>query len=399
MRDSLCELVDRRAGLPSSRCPDNHGRLRLFGRRVPAGIRAGTTGIAAAWLLGACGANPSTQSGPLAVDVITVQPRAFAEEVVTISTLDAVDSVQLAAQAGGRIQELRIRQGDQVKPGQLLVVLDQAQLQAELTSLRAARSKNELNYRRFEFLARVGAASAIQRDQLRQAFIESSAALKATEADLAYRDLRSPIAGVIGDVQVKPGDVIKVGDPFTTVISNGDLMARIELPARVRNRLRPGLPVLLEDPGTTRPLARGVVDSVDPSVKAASQVLLVKAGFDNRDGTLRNGLRVRTRVVLDRREQLSVPVGAVSQSSGQSYVFRVGTLAELERDPGRAPLAKLRQLPPGTRFALQTRVTLGELQSGRYPVLRGLRPGSSVITSNLLNLRHGLPVKPGGAGG
>ncbi|MEB3306847.1 MAG: efflux RND transporter periplasmic adaptor subunit [Cyanobacteriota bacterium] len=361
-------------------------------------FRRGAVLLAAGGLLVACGADPSTRFNPLTVDVTSVESKPFSEEVVTISTLDAVDAVQLAAQAGGRIQELRIRQGDRVKPGQLLVVLDQAQLQAALTSQRAARSKNELNYRRFEFLARVGAASAIQRDQLQQAFIESSAALKATEADLAYRDLRSPIGGIVGDVQVKPGDVIRAGDPFTTVIRNGDLMARIELPARVRNRLRPGLSVLLEDPGTTQPLARGVVDSVDPSVNAGSQVMLVKAGFSNADGTLRNGLRVRTRVLLGRRDQLSVPVGAVSQSSGQSYVYRLGSLDDLERDPGRAPLERLRKLPPGTSFAIQTRVSLGDLQSGRYPVLRGLRSGESVITSNLLNLRHGMPVQPAARG-
>ena len=354
--------------------------------------------LSTAWLLIACGGEQAAQVRPLPVDVTATQLTPFAEQVVTISTLEAVDAVQLAAQAGGRIQELRIRQGDRVRPGQLLVVLDQAQLQAQVVSLRAARSKNALNYRRFEFLARVGAASAIQRDELRQAYIESTAALKATEADLAYKDLRSPIGGTIGDITVKPGDVIRAGDPFTTVIRNGDLTARIEVPATLRNRLRPGLTVLLEDPGSSAPLARGVVDSIDPSVQPGSQVLLVKAGFNNANGRLRNGLRVRTRVVLDRRNRLSVPVGAVTQSSGQSYVYRLGTLAELEREPGQAPLDRLRQLPTGTRFALQTRVTLGQLQDGRYPVLSGLASGASVITSNLLNLRHGLPVQPSNAG-
>lgn len=364
--------------------------------RLPFGAMAA---VGAALLVGACRSGGEAQRGPLLVDTAPAQATPFAEEVTTVSTLDAVEAVQLAAQAGGRILELRIRQGDRVRPGQLLVVLDQAQLQAQAMSLRAARAKNDLNYRRFEFLARVGAASAIQRDELRQAFIESSAALKATEADLAYKDLRSPIGGVIGDVKVKVGDVIRAGDPFTTVIRNGELMARIEVPASVRNRLRPGLSVILEDPGTSTPLARGVVDSIDPSVKAGSQVLLVKAGFANADGSLRNGLRVRTRVVLDRRDQLSVPVGAVTQSSGQSYVYRVGTLTDLEREPGQAPLERLRKLPPDSRFALQTRVQLGPLQDGRYLVLSGLQPGTAVITSNLLNLRHGLPVQPGNTGG
>ena len=365
--------------------------------KASAGVAVLST-LSTALLLVACAGEQASQIRPLPVDVTATQSTPFAEQVVTISTLDAVDAVQLAAQAGGRIQELRIRQGDRVRPGQLLVVLDQAQLQAQMVSLRAARSKNALNYRRFEFLARVGAASAIQRDELRQAYIESTAALKATEADLAYKDLRSPIGGTIGDITVKPGDVIRAGDPFTTVIRNGDLTARIEVPATLRNRLRPGLTVLLEDPGSSAPLARGVVDSIDPSVQPGSQVLLVKAGFNNANGRLRNGLRVRTRVVLDRRNQLSVPVGAVTQSSGQSYVYRLGTLAELEREPGQAPLDQLRQLPTGTRFALQTRVALGPLQDGRYPVLSGLASGAPVITSNLLNLRHGLPVQPKNAG-
>ena len=72
------------------------------------------------------GCTPSTPEAarPILVDTIEARPVTFRQEVATISTLDAVEAVQLAAQAGGRIQELRIRQGDRVRPGQLLVVLD-----------------------------------------------------------------------------------------------------------------------------------------------------------------------------------------------------------------------------------------------------------------------------------
>lgn len=350
-------------------------------------------------LLAGCERATPQASPPLPVDAIDLRPAAFRQEVVTVSTLDAVEAVQLAAQAGGRIERLTIRQGDRVRPGQLLVVLDQTQLQAEVQSLRSREAKDRLNYQRFAFLARAGAASAIQRDELRQAYIETSASLKAKQADLAFRDLRSPIGGVIGDVSVKVGDVIRAGDPFTSVIRNGELTARIEVPANLRNRVRPGQTVILEDHGSSEPLVSGVVDSIDPSVNVGNQVLLVKATYDNRDGSLRNGLRVRTRLVLDSRAQLAVPVGVVTRSSGQSYVWRVGTLQELERDPGQAPLERLRKLPPGSLFALQTRVQLGPLQDGRYPVISGLDAGARVIRSNLLGLRHGLPVQlaPGSA--
>jgi len=358
-------------------------------------LRRDLSGVALCGIALLMGCRPSSPEAgqPLPVDTIEVRPTAFRQEVATISTLDAVEAVQLAAQAGGRIQDLRIRQGVRVKAGQLLVVLDQAQLQAEVLSLRSAQAKDRLNYERFDDLARVGAASALQRDELRQSYIETSANLKARQADLAFRDLRSPIAGVIGDVTVKVGDVIRAGDSFTTVIRNGQLTARIDVPARLRNRVRPGQTVILENPGSSQPLVRGLVDSIDPSVNVGNQVLLVKASYNDQAGSLRNGLRVRTRLVLDSGAQLSVPVGAVIQSSGQSYVYRLGTLQELERDPGQVPLERLRRLPPTSRFALQTRVQLGPLQDGRYPVLGGLDASALVIRSNLLSLRHGLPVQ------
>ena len=345
-------------------------------------------------VLTACGGTPQAAPPPLVVDTMAASVTPFRDEVATISTMDALEAVQLAAQAGGRIEELRIRQGDRVRAGQLLVVLDQAQLQAQRTELIAKEAKDRLNLQRYEFLAKVGAASAIQRDELRQSYISATAERKALEADLTYRDLRSPIDGIVGDVTVKVGDVIRSGDPFTSLIRNGRLNARIDVPASFRRRLRAGQSVILEDPGTQAMLGRGVIDSIDPSVNAGYQVLLVKAGFDNRDGALRDGLRVRTRVVLDQRDQLSVPVTSVTQSSGQSYVFRLGTVEQLRREPGQLKPAQIDALPAGSRVALQTRVELGPIQNGRYPVLRGLREGDPLITSQLLTLRHGMAVTP-----
>jgi multidrug efflux pump subunit AcrA (membrane-fusion protein) len=98
-------------------------------------------------------------------------------------------------------------------------------------------------------------------------------------------------------------------------------------------------------------------------------------------------------LILDDRAQLSVPFEAVTQISGQRFVYVAGSLADLERQPGQAKLEALRKLPPTARFALQTPVTLGPLQNNRYPVQRGLEPGQRVITANLVNLRHGLPVR------
>ena len=83
----------------------------------------------------------------------------------------------------------------------------------------------------------------------------------------------------------------------------------------------------------------------------------------------------------------------MTTASGQNFVFRVGSLQQLEQQPGNAPIDELKQLPDGTKFALQTPVEVGSVQNNLYPVLKGLKVGEKVITSNLMNLKHGSPVQ------
>lgn len=361
--------------------------------------RAGTPLVWGLLLMGvawsAAGCAPSTPRvtpvKPLAVTVAPVVPIGFPEEISTISTLEAPDEVNLAAQAGGRIERLLIRQGDAVRAGQLLVVLDQTQLQEEVKALASQRDESRLNFQRFDFLVKQGAASPIQRDALRQNLQAAESALKAKQADLAYKDLRAPIAGVVSDVAVRTGDVIRAGSPFTSIQRTERLLARISVPSRFSQQVRTGQPVLVTAP-TGNGTLEGRVVSIDPRVNDATQSLLVKAQLDNPSGELRNGERVRTRLVIASRPRLAVPALAVTRTSGQTFVFVVGNLADLQAQPGAVPLEPLKTLPPTSRFALKIPVTLGALQGNTYPVLGGLQAGQTVIVSNLFSLRHGSPV-------
>ena len=329
----------------------------------------------------------------------SVQLARFTDNVDTVSTLEAYELVQLAAQASGRVLELKIRQGDQVKEGQLLVVLDQEQQRAALAEQKAKAESAKVDWQREEFLAREGAASLRQRDTYRTRYIAAAEQVKSLEATLSYSNLRSPMAGTVADVQVKVGDIVQQNQPFTSLVQNNALEARVEVPAVFAARLAVGQPVLLSAPGSATVLASGKVESIDPQVNPQTQALLLKAFFPNRDGKLRSGQRLRTRVQLESNDLVSVPFAAVTQTSGQSFVFRMGTFEELKANPGKADIERLSKgiqygkLPANTMFALQTPVTVGELQNNRYPITKGLSLNEKVITTNLLNLRHGMPVQ------
>jgi len=353
---------------------------------------AGATALTAL-LLALAGCDGGKRRPPTLVGAAPVGSQRFEQTLNTVSTLEATEEIDLAAQAGGRVQRLLVRTGDRVRAGQLLVVLDQTQLRADVQALRAKAKRDELAYQRFRGLVTQGAASALQAEEYQANAIGSREALRAKQADLAYKDIRAPISGVMGDLSIKPGDVLAAGTPFSRIIRNERLLARIDVPAGQLNQLQPGQPVQLLASSGDQPVAQGRISQVDPGVSAGTQTLLAKATINNADGRLRNGQRLRTRVVLGSEQELAVPFEAVSRQFGQAFVFVVGNLEQLRRDPGRADLEALKRLPPGTAIALQRPVQIGPLQGNRYPVLQGLEPGERVIVSGAMGLRHGSPVR------
>lgn len=371
--------------------------LRFWLSVFPRGVRLPALGLPPALLmlglLTACAPAPPPAERLPRVRTAELSSRSFSQRVSGIATLEALQEVALAAQAGGRIERLLVQQGDRVRRGQLLLVLDQAQARADVARLRAELETNRLNDRRFEALVRQGAATPFQRDDYRQRYVAAREQLAARKADLAFRDLRAPIDGTVADLKVKQGDLIQAGAPFTSIIRNDRLLARMEVPAVYSAQLRPGLPLQLLSPGDGHPLGSAPLLSVDPGVDPTSQTLLVKAEFPNSAGQLRDGLRTRASLVLQDRAYPAVPFAAVSRQWGQSFVFVVGDLEALRRRPGRSDLGRAARLPRQTRFALQTPVQLGPLQGGWYPVLQGLPQDAEVITTNLLSLRHGQPVR------
>ena len=228
--------------------------------------------LAALITVSSCKSEPPKPPPPK-VQAVCTQLVEFTEGVDTVSTLEASNLVELAAQSGGRIEELKIRQGDEVAPGQLLVVLDQDEEKAKADNAKA-------NYERYAYLAETGAASQKELDRYRTQYIS----MEKPRRKLDYSNLTSPSAGTVADVKVKVGDVIQQGQVFTSLVQNNELEAQVEVPAVFSTRLALGQPVLLSAPGSEDVIATGQVGSIDPRINKQTQGLLVKAVFPNTDG-------------------------------------------------------------------------------------------------------------------
>jgi RND family efflux transporter MFP subunit len=356
-------------------------------RRRAALICAGATASLLTPLLGCVKPPPPPRQATFTL--VSPSTQTFFDQAVYQSTLESIQNVQLAAEIDGRIVAMPMQEGQIVRKGDPLFRLDQVQQQATVAAAAAQAREDRLEAERYIFLNQQGAASTKQRDARVTAAITSAEQLKASSATLAYKDVTAPIAGMVGSIQHKLGSVVRQGEAIVNIVDNSRLWLRLDVPGEQAYRLRPGLPVELEAPDR-RPLkVMGKVTFIAPSLDARTQTLLVKATFDNPDGVLRDQQRVRATLRFGSSSRLAVPEAAMLLQAGQTFVFRAVSSAEARSLTGQAitpaPAADV-------LVAVQTPVTLGALQNGRFAVIKGLNASDRVVLGNLAQLRSGMVI-------
>jgi multidrug efflux pump subunit AcrA (membrane-fusion protein) len=160
-----------------------------------------------------------------------------------------------------------VYEGQQVRPGQLLFVLDQIQQRAEVNADAAEARKNRYNAERYIFLNQQGAVSTKERDFYVTQAIQSRDKLQASLATLSYKNVVAPIPGYVGNLNYKIGDVIQAGAVVSSVIDNSKLW---EGGIREQRAAAHGVkPEELEDFYASRNLLNARVRSLDVARAAA----------------------------------------------------------------------------------------------------------------------------------
>ena len=362
-----------------------------------------------ALLLVACGSKPQARQ-PLAVQTETIGEASFSPSIEVISQLSSTTDVALKPEVDGRVVKILVTQGQRVKAGQPILVLDNVQQSAALDASKAEARKDIFNAERYIFLNEQGAVSTKDRDFYVTQAIQSRDQARAKAADLGYKYVTAPISGEIGDLDtVKLGDYVRQGQAITGIVDNRDLWTLMDVPATQASRVQLGQPVELKSQGNPPVINIGKVVFISPYYgvsgnQSSPNTVLVKAAFPNLTGKLKTGQYVRNRIITGNSRQLSVPVQAVMMQAQQPFVYRVFRLNQVLakiRASTQIPEAqkqKLEALPPETPIVVQMPVKLGTLEGNRYPLLSGLAAGDQVVVSNTALLRTGMPVKLAGAG-
>jgi RND family efflux transporter MFP subunit len=330
------------------------------------------------------------QGMPVQTVTVTLSPVAQSSEYV--ATIKSRRSATLEPQVQGMLTRIRVKSGDHVKAGQVMMEIDPhlqiASVEAARATERQKKALYDYNVTEIERQRKLFEAGITSRDayeQAQQAFAntkadyESAAGLRKTqEEQLAYYTIHAPFDGVVGDVPVHEGDfVAPLNSPpsvLTTVDENKNLEAYIYVPTERSGQVRQGLDVELMDNGG-KLLEMTKIDFISPQVDSTLQGILVKAPVHSAPELLRTAQMVKALVIWSTTQMAVIPVQAVTRQGGQTFVF----VARQEN---------------GHFVAHQTPVTLGDTVGNSYSISSGLNAGDRVIVSSTQFLVNGMPVMP-----
>jgi RND family efflux transporter MFP subunit len=326
---------------------------------------------------------------PMPVDVMELRPGPVREAGEYLGTLISRSSITLYPQVSGYIQRITARPGQRVEAGEVLLEVDPRRERASVRSAEAQRNSAlaqrqyaQRTRQRAEQLVREGIMS---RQEYEQAMAQAAAAeasahsaeaqLQAQQVELGYYRVKAPFAGVVGDIPVKRGDYVSPQTPLTNVDQSQALEVSVAVPPESASRIQPGTTQveILDDEG--QPVVSTPVFFVAPTPDPRTQLVEVKAAFENAVG-LRAGQVVRTRVVYETRESLRLPTFAVTQQSSQFFAMVAA--------PGDS----------GTPVARRQPVKVGQIEGNYYELLSGLDAGTQVVVGSLQAVRDGQPIQP-----
>jgi len=337
------------------------------------------------------------------VTVVMVEARDITTWEEFSGRLEAVDRVQIRSRVDGVIQSVNFREGALVKAGDLLFTIDPAPYQAAVAQAQgqvaAAKAKLDLARLQFERARKLSESKAISQsemDQRQNAVTEAEAgmmtaraALQTVNLQLGYTEVRAPVAGRVGKVEITVGNLVAAGSTspvLTTLMSVDPIYASFSASEEIVTQALADLPSMSGASPAVEQIpveigtsadndtpTKGTLQLIDNQVDAASGTIGVRAVFDNPGGKLIPGQFVKVRMGQPKAEpKILVSERAIGTDQDKKFVFVVDAENKVVYRP----------------------IQLGAMAEGQRVVESGLKAGDKIVVNGLQRIRSGAIVAP-----
>jgi len=356
-------------------------------------------GAVATWIAMRSPATPAPDpaaaaaSAPLelaAVDVVAAQPRVLSRVLPLSGSIAPVIQATVKSKVSGDVEVLTVREGQDVREGDVIARIDtrnlQAQYDRELAAVEKARADLDLaklNRDKNRTLLEQKYISQNTYETTESAYAASVANFKLAEAQARVMKIslddavvRAPFAGTIARRMVQPGEKVSTDSAIVTLVDLRQMLLEAAVPAAEIPSVQVGQPARFKVGGFGDRQFTGEVQRINPVTTEGSRAITIYIAVPNIDRALKGGMFAQGELVLASTQPvLSVPQAAVHSEAGVPFVY---TLAD-----GKIARAQL---------------TLGDQAATNGPegsfveVRNGLKAGERVIVADIGNRQAGSPA-------
>ncbi|WP_333797276.1 efflux RND transporter periplasmic adaptor subunit [Rheinheimera sp.] len=294
----------------------------------------------------------------------------LSREVKALGTALAYDSAKIVSATSDYLTLLQIREGAQVKKGEIIAQLNDTEEKARVNELAALLAEQKRQLARLKNLTQTQASAISLLDEQQAKVNATQAQLDAVQARLNEMVIRAPFDGLIGLRQVSEGAFISAGTVLTTLDDISTIRVEFNVAERYMASLTPGLALRITNVAYGNEVFAGEIKALDPRLDPVTRSIKVHGVVANQSLKLRPGMLLNVQVELAKSQVLQIPEKAIVPLQNKHYVFVVDAENKVT----------------------QREVELGERIPGSVEVLSGLAEGDEIVTEGTQKLRPGVTI-------
>lgn len=311
------------------------------------------------------------------VSALEIQDTVFNHFVELQGNVATQKNLLLNAEFSGILQQVLVDEGDQVRKGQLLAVIDDGGLEAQLAQLQSRADLAKTTYERQKRLWDQKIGSEIQYLSAKTEFESASNAVTQIKNQLSKTRITAPFSGRIDEIIADPGANLVPGMQVMRLVSLQDMYVETEVPETYLPNIRKGTTVKVYFPVLGKEIDTKV-RQVSDYIKPTNRTFKVEVGIPNPDGMVKPNLNARVLINdYSNEEAILIPQSVITENSrGDQYVY----VAKEVDSQNRATVE-------------QMVVKVGRSQGDLVEILEGISSGDAVIGEGARSLLPGQKVK------